>query len=393
MTPNTDTTVRTLIARMTLALLLAGLLASPAPAQTAAPCTPLIAADFATAAEVASDSFAALIAREPVAGAAIAVVVRGELAWSETLGAARRGSTDEGADVDADPATDRRPACRDTRFRLGSVSKVATALALLRLHDAGRLDLDADVRGLVDAVAHQPAAITFRQLAGHLGGIRHYRSGAEYMNTRRYERVGDALGIFAADSLVALPGQTYQYSSFGFNLLGAALEPAAGSVYAAAVAEWVLDPLGLVSTSPEAASPAGALATPYSLRDDSLRESPAFDPSDRLPSGGWVASAEDAARLGYALLDPAFLSETARALLLESQRMAGGEATGTSIGVRTGVDAVGRRILHHGGTSVGARAFLLVYPDHGVAVALLANGPAEFAEDEVGRVAEVFLAE
>jgi CubicO group peptidase (beta-lactamase class C family) len=121
--------------------------------------------------------------------------------------------------------------------------------------------------------------------------------------------------------------------------------------------------------------------------------SPAFDPSDRLPSGGWVASAEDAARLGFALVDRGFLSESARALLLESQRTSAGEPTGTSIGVRTGVDAAGRRILHHGGTSVGARAFLLVYPDHGVAVALLANGPAEFAEAEVGRVAEVFLAD
>ena len=63
------------------------------------------------------------------------------------------------------------------------------------------------------------------------------------------------------------------------------------------------------------------------------------------------------------------------------------------MGVRLGDDAAGRPILHHGGTSVGARAFLLVYPAHGVAVALLANGPAEFAEAEVGRIAEAFLAE
>jgi CubicO group peptidase (beta-lactamase class C family) len=371
--------------RIALVLLLAAPVAVPLRAQTASSCASLVASEFAAPAAVARDSFVALVGREPVAGAAIAVVVRGELAWSEALGAAHLGSADGGG-PDA-----RRPVCRDTRFRLGSVSKVVTALALLRLHDAGRLDLDADVRGVVNAVAHQAAPISFRQLAGHLGGIRHYRSGAEYMNTRRYDRVGDALGIFAADSLVAPPGDTYQYSSFGFNLLGAALEPAAGTDYAAAVTHWVLDPLGLGSTSPEVASPAGVLATPYSMRDDSLQVSPAFDPSDRLPSGGWVASAEDAARLGYALVRPGFLSETARALFLESQRTAGGEPTGTSIGVRTGVDAAGRRILHHGGTSVGARAFLLVYPDHGVAVALLANGPAEFAEDEVGRVVGRFL--
>jgi len=381
------TTIWRVPSRVALVLLLAAPLAAPLRAQTAGTCEPLIAAGFAAPVAVARDSFAALVGREPVAGATIAVVVRGELVWSEAMGAAHVGmGTGVGTDSDA-----HRPACRDTRFRLGSVSKVVTALALLRLHDAGRLDLDDDVRGLVDAVAHQPAPITFRQLAGHLGGIRHYRSGAEYMNTRRYDRVGDALGIFAADSLVAPPGDTYQYSSFGFNLLGAALEPAAGSDYGAAVTHRVLDPLGLGSTSPEVASPAGVLATPYSMRDDSLQVSPAFDPSDRLPSGGWVASAQDAARLGYALVDPGFLSESARALLLESQRTSAGEPTGTSIGVRTGVDAAGRRILHHGGTSVGARAFLLVYPDYGVAVALLANGPAEFAEADVGRIVGRFL--
>jgi CubicO group peptidase (beta-lactamase class C family) len=382
-----STILRAPIARIALVLFLIVQAAAPLRAQIAPSCASLVASEFVAPAALARDSFVALVGREPVAGATIAVVVRGELAWSEALGAAHVGSAEEGE------AGTRRPACRDTRFRLGSVSKVVTALALLRLQDAGRLDLDDDVRGLVDAVAHQPAAITLRQLAGHLGGIRHYRSGDEYMNSRRYERVGDALGIFSADSLVAPPGENYQYSSYGFNLLGAALEPAAGSDYAAAVADRVLNPLGLASTSPEAASPAGALATRYSLRDDSLRVSPAFDPSDRLPSGGWVASAEDAARLGFALVDRGFLSESARALLLESQRTSAGEPTGTSIGVRTGVDAAGRRILHHGGTSVGARAFLLVYPDHGVAVALLANGPAEFAEAEVGRVAEVFLAD
>lgn len=333
-------------------------------------CDPYVASDFAAAGGVARDSFAALVDREPAPGASVAVVVDGELAWSEALGL-----------------------CRHTRFRLGSVSKVVTALALLRLNDAGLVDLDADVRTLVDAVAHHPHPISLRLLVGHLGGIRHYASGAEYMNTRRYESVGDALGIFSADPLIAPPGTEFRYSSYGYNLLGAALEPFAGSTYAEAVTRWVLEPLGLESTSPEAEVPPGELAAPHSLRDGSLHPSPAFDPSDRLPSGGWAGSAEDAARLGYALIEPGFLSVAARALVRESQRTAAGDPTEYSMGMRLEVDAAGRPILHHGGTSVGARAFLLVYPEHGVAIALLANGPAEFAEAEVGRIAEAFLVE
>jgi hypothetical protein len=58
---------------------------------------------------------------------------------------------------------------------------------------------------------------------------------------------------------------------------------------------------------------------------------------------------------------------------------------------RVGRDAAGRRIAHHGGRMRHLRAFLLLYPDQGVAVAVLANGPADFAEDEAARIASPFL--
>lgn len=333
---------------------------------------------FEAASAVAADSFAALAAREPAPGASIAVVVNGDLAWSATHGL---------ADVRSN-----RPVCSDTRFRTGSVSKIVTAVAVLRLVDAGRIDLDADVREIVPAIANQPYPITVRQLAGHLGGIRHYRSAEEYLNTRHYDRVADALPVFANDSLISLPGTEYHYSSYGYNLLGAALGVVADKPYAEAVRELVLDPLGLHDTSPEASVPADVFATPYSVRDNGLVPSPSFDPSDRLPSGGWAATAADLASLGYALVDPGFLSEASQDLVLESQRTGAGEETGTSIGVRIGTDPAGRPILHHGGTSVGGRAFLLVYPEAGVSIAILMNGPAEYAEEAVERIAEPFLA-
>lgn len=326
---------------------------------------------------LAADSFAALFSREAAPGAAIAVVVDGRPAWRATLG-------------QADPETG-RPVCVGTPFRTGSVSKVLTALTLLRAVEAGVIDLDADVRTLVPAVSWQPHEITLRQLAGHLGGIRHYRSAAEYLNTRRYERVSDALAVFADDSLVSLPGTEYRYSSYGFNLLGAAIGNATEAGYVESVRRFLLEPLGLGGVSPEASAAPDALARPFSTHDGDLVPSPLFDPSDRVPSGGWVASAEELARIGYALVDPGFLTPASRELLLESQRTDAGEETGTSIGLRVGRDAGGRRILHHGGTSVGARAFLLVYPDEGVSVAVLMNGPGEFAEEAVGRIAEPFL--
>lgn len=318
-----------------------------------------------------------LMEQESAPGWAVAVVRDGRLVWSEGFGS-------------ADIASD-RPVRRDTRFRTGSVSKVLTGAALLRLQDSGVVELDDDVRSLVPEVSWQPVPITLLQLAGHLGGIRHYGQG-EYFNTRRYQRVPDAIGIFSADSLRSTPGTDYHYSSYGYNLLGAALAAAADAPYEQVVRMAVLEPLGLAHTAPEADVAAAEMATPHMVDEDNFVAEPHFDPSDRVPSGGWVASAEDVARLGAALLDSAFLSTESRTLMFRSQRTEGGEETGYSVGLRITTDSAGRAIAHHGGTSVGARAFLLVYPENGLSLAVLANGPAGFDETDLEQVAAAFLA-
>lgn len=341
-------------------------------------CAAVVHPEFEASAATARDSVRALMDREPMPGTAVAVVADGELVWSESFGF---------ADVES-----QRPVCRTTQFRAGSVSKVVTAAALLRLHDEGLVDLDEDIRPYVPAMQDRPEPITFRQLAGHLGGIRHY-DYADYFNTTRHDEVTDGLAIFVGDSLVGPPGTVYHYSSYGYNLLGAAMEGVADTPYLALIERTVLAPLGLEHTAAESVVEGSEdLATPYSGSRDSLEVSaPQFDTSDRWPSGGLVASAEDMARLGAALLDPYFLSGAARDLVLASQRTAGGDETGYSIGMRLERDGAGRPMLHHGGTSIGARAFLLVYPEARVSIAVAANGDAEFDQEQIAAIAALFI--
>ncbi len=294
------------------------------------------------------------------------------------------------------------PVCRSTAFRIGSISKLLTGATLLRLDDAGVVGLDDDVRDYATAFQSQSRPVSLAQLAGHTGGIRHYRGG-EYFNTRRYPTVASALDVFARDSLLSEPGTEYTYSSYGYNLLGAALATAGGAPYHDVVGNRVLAPLGLTHTLPEwlATAAVGSegdatgtrlrLATPYSASGDSIAPSPPFDSSDRVPSGGWVATAEDVASLGFSVTAPGFLSAGSRERMLRSQRLHDGTETGYSFGLRLGRDSAGRRIAHHGGTSIGARAFLLIYPDAGLALSLLANGPADFDESSLAPIAAEFL--
>ncbi len=78
--------------------------------------------------------------------------------------------------------------------------------------------------------------------------------------------------------------------------------------------------------------------------------------------------------------------------MFTSQKTADGKETGVGLGWRIGKDEKGRRMFHHGGDSIGARAFILIYPDQGIAVMLLSNMTfARFAEADAAKFADIFM--
>jgi serine beta-lactamase-like protein LACTB, mitochondrial len=159
----------------------------------------------------------------------LSVAADGKLVWSESCGYADRSR--------------QRKVLRTTQFRIGSVSKTLTAATVARLSERGLLDVDSSIREYVAAYPRSGPAPTVRQLGGHLGGIRHYQ-GAEAINTKHYSSVTDSLRVFVDDPLVAPPGEQFHYSSYGFNLLGAAVEATTSSRFGQAVTATLLQPWG-----------------------------------------------------------------------------------------------------------------------------------------------------
>jgi serine beta-lactamase-like protein LACTB, mitochondrial len=117
-----------------------------------------------------------------------------------------------------------------TKFRVGSISKPFTAAALGRLYQHGKLDLDAPIRRYVPSFPDKGVSITVREVGGHLGGIRGYKPN-EPESQIHYPSVDSSLSRFRDDSLVAQPGAKFVYSSYGFVLLSAVVEHAAGIPY------------------------------------------------------------------------------------------------------------------------------------------------------------------
>ena len=152
-----------------------------------------------------------------VPGIGAAVVLDGEPLWSAGFGMADLENSS--------------PATSSTLFRLGSISKPITAVALLQLSERGKLDLDAPVQKYCPAFPQKDSPITTRELLGHLGGIRHYNPDGKgdipEDSARHFATMEESLQIFAKDPLVAKPGTAFHYSTYGYTLLGCVLEGAA----------------------------------------------------------------------------------------------------------------------------------------------------------------------
>lgn len=306
----------------------------------------------------------ALHAATRAPGMALAVHDGERLVWTLELGVA---DLESGAPVT--PAT---------RFRLGSVSKLMTAAAALRLAERGAFDLDAPTAALVPETPTAEPPITARLLAGHLGGIRHYVRDdfGDPALQRHYATAAESLRVFADDPLVARPGERYAYSTFGYTLLAAQLERATGKPFGAVLADEVWGPLGLAESGLDRWRDVVPGRTRfYDLGEGGGIENSVFtDPSYKWAGGGMLSTARDLARFGAAFFAPGYLAAESWRTAVTTQHDGAGKETGVGFGWRVDRDPIrGRRIFHHAGNQEGARAVLVVYPDERLSIALLSN--------------------
>jgi serine beta-lactamase-like protein LACTB len=315
-----------------------------------------------------------------VPGFSVSVAIDGKIVYSEGFGY---------ADLE-----ERVPAWPTTKFRIGSVSKPLTSAALVKLVEEGKLDLDSPVQKYVPSFPDKGAVITPRMLAGHLGGIRHYKDG-EPDSQKHYDTVLGGLERFQNDPLVVPPGTKFSYSSYGFNLLSAVIEAASGESFLETEQKLVFTPLGLLHTTAD--QPAQIIeqrARFYSgTKGKSIQNSQYVDNSYKWAGGGFLSTSEDLVRFGSALLKPGFLKAESLALLFTPQKTKDGNETRYGMGWFIGKSKSGQKIYEHSGGSVGGSSELIVYPDSHLVVAFICNFSADddgWKGEEVQSLAEGF---
>jgi len=261
----------------------------------------------------------------------------------------------------------------DTRFRIGSMNKMFTATAVLQLAQSGKIKLDAPLVTYLPDYPNKELAskVTIHQLLTHTGGTGDF-FGPEY-STHRLElrTLADYVGLFGSRPLRFEPGSKWEYSNYGFILLGRVIEKVSGMSYYDYVAKHVYAPAGMTSTGSEPEdSIVGHRSIGYMSRAGTFEPNTPTLPWRGTSAGGGYSTVRDLLHFADALRAHKLLDAHYTELLTTGkvETPGGGKyAYGFGDNMTNGVRCVG-----HNGGAPGMNGDLEIC-DNGYAVAVLAN--------------------
>ncbi len=296
-----------------------------------------------------------------IPGMTISVSKHGKLIWSKGFGYAR-----------LKPKKRVKPS--KTIFRIASISKSITAVALAKLAEDKIIDLDKSIYDYLPDYPKKTFDFTVRQLGGNIAGIRHYKNDSEYVLNKKMS-ITDGLSLFKDDDLLFEPGTQYQYSSPGYVLLSEIIQKSSKIPYSSLVTDSIFKPLEMH----------------HSMVDDSetkITNKSEFYSSSRIhgpviakpvsngykaASGGFLSTSEDIVKFGNELINPKILSKEAISEIVTSQRLNNGYRTGYGIGFSIEKSKNGSPKYYHTGGGVGASTILLIYPEEELVITVLTN--------------------
>ncbi|QSE98511.1 serine hydrolase domain-containing protein [Fulvivirga lutea] len=300
----------------------------------------------------------------------VAVGVGDNIVWSEVRGY---------ADIDQEIAANTQ-----TSFRIGSVSKAVTSVALAKLMDAGALNIEDKVTKYLPDYKYNN--VTIKQLASHTSGIRNYDVCLcipifEYYSNDAYASVDESLELFVQDPLLFEPGTDFSYSSYNFTLLSAVLEKAADVSFYELMKNEVFEPLEMHQTTFDFNDSIFTnRAEFYEVREGEYKKSFEVDNSNKWAGGGIISTPTDLVKMGLSLLNEGFISRETFEIITTPIALNNGEINeqNYALGWRKSefeFDDIPDKVtvIHHGGTAVGSTALLLLVPDYQLTVAIIMN--------------------
>jgi CubicO group peptidase (beta-lactamase class C family) len=297
----------------------------------------------------------------PAPSISAAVAHKGEIVWGETLGVADAASGEE--------------ATPDHQYRIGSITKTFTAVAIMQLRDAGKLDLEDPLDMHVPGAPHRP---TIRRLLSHSSGLQREPPG-DVWETMRFAVGDEFLESVAEAEQVLAPGAHFHYSNLAFALLGEVVARVSGQTWEEYLHARVLAPLGMTRTSVRQQEPhaKGYFVDPYS---DALHEERHdLDIGATVSAGALWSTPADLARWAAFFSDPHpdVLSGDTVEEMQTFQTMVDVERWTVGFGLGLQLFRADDRVFAgHGGAMPGFLAMLVASRKEGTGAILLTNSGA-----------------
>jgi CubicO group peptidase (beta-lactamase class C family) len=326
---------------------------------------------WADAVEQGRQIIRAGLTEQNLAGLSVAVGVGGDIVWAEGFG---------WADLE-----NRVPVSPDMLFRIGTASTALTSAAVGLLLEDGRLNLDDVIQMHVPAFPEKRWPVTLRQLMGHVAGVANDGGDEGPLFAERCERPVDALQFLSGyeRELLFEPGTRYEYSSYGWIVVSAAVEAAADEPFLTFMLERIFEPLGMHDTKADSTTePIPNRATFYFPRFAAdprygLHLMRPIDLSCYAGSSAFLSTPSDLVRFGLAINSGKLLKPTTIQWLQTPQRLASGQETGYGLGWDLETVALAgeqTRWVGHDGTVLGGMvASLMTFPETGIVVSVTSN--------------------
>lgn len=291
----------------------------------------------------------------------------------------------------------------DTRFNLGSASKMFTAVAVAQLVDAGKVHLEDPIGLQVKGLGAEAATVTVRQLLTHSAGLGNFFSPENLPALEKARSVSELLPLVASEKPSFAPGSRFQYSSSGFLLLGMLIERVSGQSYDQYLQRHLFEPARMVATGlepgPAAIQAVGMTAMPAHPPGPAGRSaasgSPHLNPGAGAahpkgplrpapeavlrgnPAGGCYSTATDlqrffAALLGGQLISAAMLKAFSSPQIVAAPMLGGAPQGDYGFGFGVGTVESHRWFGHNGGAP-GVNTEAVTFPDDRTAVVVMSN--------------------
>jgi CubicO group peptidase (beta-lactamase class C family) len=265
----------------------------------------------------------------------------------------------------------------DTKFNLGSMNKMFTAVAVMQLVEAGKLSLDDTLGKFLKPGAMKPdvlSKVRIKHLLTHTSGLGSYFTPEWDRQSRaRYRTVDDWMGLVKDESLQFEPGARWSYSNTGMLVLGKVIEVASGKDYFEYVRERIAAPAGMTNTDAYELDRVNKnLAVGYeperTPRGVEYRSNIFMHVIRGGPAGGGYSTVEDLTRFAEALKGGKLVSAESMRLLTTPKP----ELNSPRYGFGFGIDE-GGRVVGHGGGFPGINSQLDIYIGEDYTLAVMSN--------------------